>query len=248
MEIIKSFIKPSKIINYIFYIICIIGFCYQVYLIFCKYMLGKTAVNIDVKVLIGQTLSAITVCIPAFISIPKISNSNDFNQSHYQDYFKLVNEYKGKFTDEVKQNLKEIYGNITKNNKKMVNIKQLFQISPTHESIYIDVYGQNKSMIKDTYITNFYRNFNKISESPIYSFVIPGNYPLMKCFTYFSAIKVYWNSFHFDIEQIKFSIQNIFIQYSPIDKYYIAIHSPHKLPSFTQLDYIEVKPNAQCLL
>ena len=55
-------------------------------------MLGKTVVNIEIKRLVAQTLPAITICIPALITISKLKQLNGFNEEFYQDYMKLLNE------------------------------------------------------------------------------------------------------------------------------------------------------------
>src|SRR5690349_13431117 len=111
MNKMKGFVKSTKIVDFILNFICVFGFCYQVYLILYQYMLGKTVVNIEVKRLKAQPLPAITVCIPALLSISKLSNLSEFEQGQYQDYIKLVNKSNSSetFTEELKQTMKDIY-------------------------------------------------------------------------------------------------------------------------------------------
>ena len=75
-------------INLVLTFVCILGFIYQVYLVFNQYMLGKTVINIEVKRLITQPLPAITFCIPTLLSILKLSK---LYQRFYQDYKQLLN-------------------------------------------------------------------------------------------------------------------------------------------------------------
>ena len=111
-------INPVKIVNFILFSLSAFGFIYQVYLISSQYMLGKTVVNIDVKRLKSQPLPAITVCIPRLLSIQKLSKLSEYNQVIYQDYMKLINEDidNKSITNEIQQNLRRIYNNITKDN------------------------------------------------------------------------------------------------------------------------------------
>ena len=95
MDRIKSFVQSVQLINLILIIICIFGFVYQVFLIFSQYMLGKTVVNIEVKIMKDQPLPALTICIPAFFSLPKLSKSSRWNKTHdglLYDYMNLVNQ------------------------------------------------------------------------------------------------------------------------------------------------------------
>ena len=90
MDRAKRFVRPVKLINLILMLICIIGFTYQVYLIFNQYMLGKTVVNLEVKILKDQPLPAITICIQAQISLIKV-----YESSKYRGQFdELLNNYK----------------------------------------------------------------------------------------------------------------------------------------------------------
>ena len=79
MESFKRFVQPVKLINTTLVLICIIGFSYQVYLILKQYMLGKTIVNIELKIMKEQPLPAITICILAPLSLKKLSNSSRKN-------------------------------------------------------------------------------------------------------------------------------------------------------------------------
>ena len=69
---IKNLIGQVKKVNLLLVSISILGFGYQVYLIFDQYMLGKTVVNFEVKRLKSQPLPAITICIPRILSISKL--------------------------------------------------------------------------------------------------------------------------------------------------------------------------------
>ena len=51
--IMAKLLQPVKLINFIITLICLVGVVYQVYLIMNNYMLGKTVVNIEVKMMKG---------------------------------------------------------------------------------------------------------------------------------------------------------------------------------------------------
>ena len=90
---ILKIVQKLKLFYFILILMCIIGFFYQVYLIFDQYMLGKTVVNIEVKRLTAQPLPAITVCLwNRFLSISKLSKLNEFNKELYQEYIDLVEQ------------------------------------------------------------------------------------------------------------------------------------------------------------
>ena len=90
-------LQPVKLINFIIILICVVGFVYQVHLIMDHYMLGKTVVNLEVKMMKDQPLPAITIYIPALISIAKLSNSSRLNENSKQlseDYMKYIEQSK----------------------------------------------------------------------------------------------------------------------------------------------------------
>src|ERR1700759_2111128 len=130
MDKIKNFVKSIKIVDFVPNLICVFGFCYQVYLILHQYMLGKTVVNIEVKRLEAQPLPAITICIPAVISISKLSNLSEFDQRLYQDYMILLDEGNKNqtFTEEMMKTMIDIYLKIIYNNLgKIAKFDELFE-------------------------------------------------------------------------------------------------------------------------
>ena len=196
MHIFKQFVKPIKLMNSIFYLICIIGFCYQVYLIFDVYMLGKTVVNIELKRLTSQPLPAITVCIPFFYSVQKLAK---LNQGYYQYYMKVWNEGRNNknFTDEMKKKLVGIYavlqGDTTQ--KKINNYQKIMELGTTYKSITIMFKGDDQSINK-SFLYKWGKNGNDpiqydVKETPIMSLVFDKRFPGFKCFTYFSSLKQY---------------------------------------------------------
>ena len=91
-------------------------------------MLGKTVVNLEVKLLKNQPLRAITVCIPdSLISISNLPKLDNFDQEFYQDYINLVNQSvirnpnfntNKTFRENVKYRLFRFYYDIIVNNYK----------------------------------------------------------------------------------------------------------------------------------
>ena len=80
-------------------------------------MLGKTVVNIEVKQLKSQPLPATTVCIQTIVSISNLKELYEFAEQLIHKYMNIINGSltNDQFTEEMKQNLKYIYKNITKN-------------------------------------------------------------------------------------------------------------------------------------
>ena len=99
-------------------------------------------------------------------------------------------------------------------------------------------------MVNISFIDNEFDQYTFIlREIPINSFANhPSNaYLQMKCFTYFSALQVYWNLFRFDVKTIDLSINNNFTQYPPIDSYLIALHSPNILQKVNTQDFMVIE-------
>ena len=215
-------------------------------------MLGKTVVNIEVKRVKDQPLPAITVCIPAILSMTKLSNLSEFNRRIYQDYIELITEAKnnGTFTDELKQTLRNIYLNITDNHLgKIVKFDELMELSPTHNSIIIDLKFKTKSFINKSFIKYNSDNTYALKEAPLESFIFSPFLKIyhygLKCFTYFSALKEYWHSFGADEILIQIMINNDYAEYPQFDSFglwatEIAIHSNNILQTYG-VDYINVK-------
>ena len=262
MEMIKRLFRPVVLFNSILICLCVLGFIYQVYLIFNQYMLSKTVVNLEVKRLKNQPLPAITVCIPvSLISISNLPKLDNFNQEFYQDYINLVNQsvirnpdsehiiinINKTFTEKVKPRLNEVYNKIIRNNYyKIKNFDKLFDLGISHKSISLSLEGNTENLINESFIefnNNEYYKY-KIKETPIYSFSKTAGYSDygIKCFTYFSALQEYWSEFQFESEEILIKIFNDFKEYGPNKAYLIATHSPNILQKYSKLDYFEVKP------
>ena len=253
IEKIHKLMTPVKVINFILISFCLFGFVYQVYLIFTQYMLGKTVVNIEVKRFTAQPLPAITVCIPPRYDISKISKLSEKNKGLYQDYMKMVNIGKSNrtFPKELKQGLKKIYKNMISDFGIKLNFDQIFELSITPFSIRVTLEGQNKSLINESLIRHMITNnrspFSFLTfDIPVKSFAIKegGEYRQgLICFTYFSALQEYWNSFRMDIKSITIQIIIFFDDYPPVDEYLVAIHSSNIIQEISGSNYIPVKPN-----
>ena len=136
MESLKRFVQQVKLINSTLVLICIVGFVYQVYLIFNQYMLGKTVVNIDLKIMKEKPLPAITICTSSFFSITKLSKSSrwneTFNQSldNYNNLFKQIRKANDTNWKTLEGNMNQIYNYITeKINLTGANFEELFELS-----------------------------------------------------------------------------------------------------------------------
>ena len=82
----KSF---ETILNWLMVIFCLIGFTYQVYLIVYEFSLGKTVVNVEVKLLTNTSLPGVTVCYPVVLSMTKASKMNEYKEV-YSKFSRMV--------------------------------------------------------------------------------------------------------------------------------------------------------------
>ena len=250
------------LINILLIFICVFGFVYQVYFILDQYMLGKTVVNLEVKLPKKQPPPAITICIPEQISLTKLSKSSKFNEklkSKHDDYMKSyrqsrnldrnsnVNETTWK---ELKQRLLYLYLWGIKNEpaSKPSTFDELNQLSIPHKGIFDVSINSEIEPFNKSIIHRIGSDYFEINEIPINSVGIVSDqlykWKDIKCFTYFSALQEYWQTAQAGSQMIqKFEIRNDFKQYPPLDKYYIAIHSPNILPRFSEFAYFEIKPN-----
>ena len=91
---------------------------------------------------------------------------------------------------------------------------------------------------------NFYVQYvNRVIEKPIYNVLFHPSIMWMKCFTYFSALKKYWNLFRIDSYKIHLRILDNFTEYGSFQTFGISLHSNNVLQRYTKLDYFSVKPN-----
>ena len=99
---------------------------------------------------------------------------------------------------------------INSNLGKILNFNQLFELSLTDDLIGIHIEGETKIIVKNrSFISEYTENMLNVNELPVNSFVNPPfnpRYSQIKCFTYFSALKNYWNSFRFGLKRINILI------------------------------------------
>ena len=196
-----------------------------------------------------QPLPAITICIPALLSIAKLSNSSKLNENSKQilkDYMKYVEQSKtaNKTTWTTLENdLVDLYYNVSDETLfKGINFEELAESSITSYLIKIKVEGEDESFLNKSYLVHSddirSDNYFLVNDEPI------GSFARMKCFTYFSVLQEYWKTVH-SVSQMIINIENDFTQYYPVmTAYRIALHSPNILPRFSVLDYLEIRPSS----
>ena len=84
-------------------------------------------------------------------------------------------------------------------------------------------------MIYPTIIKPMITNHFRVTETPINSYAIEQEFDWhgLICFTYFSALKQYWNQFWMNSKTIGINMKNNFIHYPPFKwNYLVAVHSP----------------------
>ena len=237
----QSISKFKIIFNWILAVLPLIGFIYQVSLIFYQYSLGRTVVNVDVKLLTNTTLPAITVCYPALLNMRMASELDGKYSDIYMRYTKLVEENKSNNTfinSELKLNMSTIYfmimGQFSED-----NFYKLFQISLPNSFLF-RISGNIGSVIGDDYIRpeETFLNSYFILDKPIETI----NYIKRKCFTQFSAISEYWRSFQIDLKMIEIQGYMNYRLLPPIGNMLLSIHSPNSFPDFsTSNSFIELE-------
>jgi hypothetical protein len=163
MQNIKSILQPNKMVNFILILICIAGFSYQVYLILEQYMLANTVVNIEVKRLTAQSLPAITICNPSYLSMSKLSEFNKIDQGSYQAYStftSMLSNSSIRVNDTtiktIKGYLARAYGTIKNSYQdKILNLHQLFDLGSTDASIRINFFGKTEFKINESFVIKF---------------------------------------------------------------------------------------------
>ena len=143
----------------------------------------------------------------------------------------------GTFTEDVKKKLQDINYDVEENNTDItVNLDKLFELSITHKSIEVWIIGPNKSFVNQSFIRphpdSSLINHYIVTENPIISFAVKDKFDSQGsiCFTYFNALKQYWNKYRMDLKFIKIVIRNNFMSYPPIlsyRNYQVSFHSPN---------------------
>ena len=156
------------------------------------------------------------------------------------------NKIEPTYPKDVENSLNKICGKATQNlfNKNM-SFDELLDLSTTLDSIIVQINGENKSSINNSFIQERDEiNVFTVKEKPIETFAsLPRYNVVIKCFTYFSALKEYWNSFRIDLMDFTFVILHELAQYHPVNKYMIAVHSTNILQRVSEMDYFDVRPN-----
>src|ERR1700744_6493654 len=96
----------NSIMKITFTLICLGGLIYQTFQLFSEYMSGKTVVRIEVGRVFNDTLPAITICYPFFLSFKKLSKMDLEYNKEYENYLDVLK------TNRSSPELKEIYDNV----------------------------------------------------------------------------------------------------------------------------------------
>ena len=94
MKMVKSHINKKEFLKILkenykhfpIFALCMTGFLYQSHLLFDEFISGKTVVNINIGREDNETLPAITICLPHFFSIDKISRKFTNLEELYKNY------------------------------------------------------------------------------------------------------------------------------------------------------------------
>ena len=85
--------KTIKIFKIISIFICCLGFIYHSKDLFEEYISGKTVISLNFLVNRMDSLPTITVCLPQFYSLQKLSEINSVFKKNYSNYMEMTRSY-----------------------------------------------------------------------------------------------------------------------------------------------------------
>src|ERR1700761_6473156 len=88
-----NFINFKKFFEWFLNIFCAIGFLCHTSILFREYMSGKTVVNVSVGRIQNQTLPAITICLPYYLSMSRASKYSSEFKKKFGTYFNLIRNF-----------------------------------------------------------------------------------------------------------------------------------------------------------
>ena len=225
-------------------ILCGFGLIYQSSQLITEFMTGKTLVQITIGRVFNETLPAITVCVPYFISLERLAEIDPNINNQFKEFKQLFLKLQDNNSDEIIIKLNKAFGPMKDDSiKHLISMKSWdlldnFTIEQdywnnkteqVHRNMGYEFKGYQKQMVQQMFI----EAREKAIES--YLFTSFGGNRNYKCFTYFSHLHVYWRKFKMVMFWQKFLFNHFMHWTAPIDlpKILFSIHSPNDMPRFS---------------
>ena len=237
----------SKFYRRFIFILCLIGFTYQLTSLIRDYTSGETVVSIRISQSSYDTLPAITIC-PGGLAFDRVAEIGDNYSKLYDSYLNPIKYEKGGsaksffnmqktmlndlFEDrlnitEVLRNYTLSYTSLNQTNVEVFLIKVSIP-EVVYENFEIIEYDMNEYGTSEIYYGLSYKR------TPLETLVYDEEILPRKCLTYFSHLDEtgsIWNKSRFSLEQIEFKIsfENDSFPYEDFS-YPYTLHSPNDLP------------------
>ena len=235
---------------------CSVGFIIQMYMLIMQYIQFNTVVNVDYETSNYQSLPAITICLPRLLSMKKVVEYFQRDNSSSEQCVKVTKAYE--MYQIALRNFSSIENNSMTKNEFMesiyrdefqnlipnLTIMELYQMSipiSNESSIKLEGFQLNpdgsSSFIKD------------YSHSPIESLILDYKYKeSAKCFTFFSHLDEWYRNKYINLHFMSLSLVHDQTDF-PLSIYNdnkfsssYAIHSGKTMPTdYEQFDWFEHK-------
>ena len=212
------------------FLICMIGFLYQISQLMSIYLSGKTSVDNRVERLKHSELPAITVCLPTFVSMGKFvehllkHSTNETLRQLYEDYHNFETQ---ETNDQTEEKHLIIFRNLTHSIFLDLNVSLLNIFENIGHTLNLTVHYSIALNEQDEVIN--------LTFPHIYESVVPFSDP-RKCFTFFSGFDPNYRNKKFEVISL-FLIITHDKRAFPISLYntqdfHIILHSPNTLPDY----------------
>ena len=248
-----SIIERALNFNFIFKLIsrfvCLLGLIYHTTLLITQYCQGETTANILIKRNVNNILPAITICYPYALSFKKISELDTKYEKLYRIYLDHMKDYdpEENKSSNLLDAIRFIYENASDDVLSRISLKE-FDLAQILKEYTIDLFDKHGEMLITIMINEeptescpdgHKAKWQEYIGAPVESFIIPPNfrmkYPVLKCFTFFSALQARWRNIELliDLIHIRIKYDNYSIPYGKDKTNYLSIHSPNTLPETT---------------
>ena len=227
--------------------ICLSCLIYQTIELLNEYLLGKTIVSLQVKILEEESLPAITICIESWLSMDQISKLTNYS-TKYKNYLRIYEDFINITTTmptdseenitRLKSDIRTLYKEAQNELLKYSSLNKImteFGIKLRDAQGYVSGIRMINSSFAE--IDKFETEIVPI-ESTMY---IPTR--LFKCITYFTQLQPIWRHVRLKLPRIfvtmLFPYKSMPKPYLTGYKYLLAIHSPNSLPHFENMRIID---------
>ena len=226
-------------------LICAVGFVLQMYMLIWQYVQFNTVVNVDYESSKYHSLPAVTICLPQLLSMKKVVEYFQRDNSSSEQSEKVTKAYELYQTALV--NFSSIETNNMTRNEFMISIYNDNFESLIPNLTIMQLYEMSILMSNETWFTAYGNKLNPDgsanyikhrAHAPIESIMLghTNNTTLRKCFTYFSHLDEWYRNIDLDMyymilkivhDETHFPLSFYYDRYLTIMK---AIHSGNTIP------------------